>query len=1177
MTGGDGTERKRLSIAPGARSLADREADAAAASQFAFLEGHPFLHDHAAMAEALAIADPRGAAMRARLGVETLVAWLYDHDDSLTKPYQDTLSALTAEPSFRVLVGRAIAQNFEAVRRIGNRAAHAGSFVDAEAISAVRQLFEIGYWFASHYSRTPPPPELAFSADRLPRNTIAVPTSAAAAAAMEAAATQAAEALARERAERRGDAEDRARIEAELAALKAEYSALRAANAQADVRHDYHEAQTRDEFVDLLLREAGWPLTDARDTEFEVSGMPSPGGLGYADYVLWGADGKPLGVVEAKRARKDPREGKHQAKLYADCLEAMFGQRPVIFYTNGYDHWIWDDTRYPPRAIQGFLTRDELSLIVQRRTGRLPLARVATDRAIAGGDGRTYQERAIRAVCHRFEDHALGGEHQRKALLVMATGSGKTRTVIALADVMMRANWAKRVLFLADRVPLVKQATNAFRKHLPDCATVNLCAEASADGRVFVATYPTMLNLIERARADGRQRFGPGFFDMVVIDEAHRSVYRKYRAIFDWFDAPLVGLTATPKDEVDKNTYDLFELESGVPTDAYDLKQAVAEEFLVPPRARDVPMKFPREGIRYDDLSEDEKEAWDAAEWGEDGPPDSVDPSAVNDWLFNTDTIDKMLEQLMRDGQRVDDGETLGKTIIFAKNHRHAEFIVERFDASYPHLKGRFCQLIDNQVKYAHALIDRFTDAADMPQIAVSVDMLDTGIDIPEILNLVFFKIVRSKSKFWQMVGRGTRLCPGIFGAGAGDDQDKQFFYVFDYLGNFDFFNAQVEQAAARAAAPLGERLFTARVALLGLLQPPVVGEGVRAPVTGFAGREPTLLDGVRDQLMREVAGMPIDNFIVRAKRRYVEKFQAPPAWGHVSQEDQHELTEHVAGLPTALTDPDIDAKRFDLLCLRIQLAMVRGEAVDPLRRAFVGLVHALEAKATIPDVARVLVLIEEVQTNDWWQDATPDMVERVRRQLRGLIALIDKGSRTIVTTDFVDAIGDARDITIVDLGDSEALAQFRRKARAYIDAHRDHLTLVRLRQGRPLTPADLDALQTLFNEAGVVGPDAFTRFRGVDALPGLIRSWVGLDRNAAKHALNAALDGVTLSAKQLRFLDLVVDHLTVSGSMDPALLYAPPFTDATPNGVSDVFDLLQTQAIVTAIRDLAPRYANHG
>ena len=296
-----------------------------------------------------------------------------------------------------------------------------------------------------------------------------------------------------------------------------------------------------------------------------------------------------------------------------------------------------------------------------------------------------------------------------------------------------------------------------------------------------------------------------------------------------------------------------------------------------------------------------------------------------------------------------------------------------------------------------------------------------------------------------------------------------------------------------------------------------------------------------------------------------------------MSQEDQHELTEHVAGLPTTVVDNDVDAKRFDMLCLRIQLAMVRGEAVEPLRKVFVKLVHALEAKATIPDVARLMVLIQDIQTTEWWQDATAEMVERARRQLRGLISLIDKGERTIVTTDFVDAIGDAREIAIVDLGDSEALAQFRRKARAYIDAHRDHLTLARLRQGRPLTTADLDELQRLFDEAGVVGEEAFTRFRGVDALPELIRSWVGLDRNAAKLALNSALEGAILSARQLHFLDLIVDHLTTSGSMDPALLYEPPFTDETPNGVSDVFDLVQAKAIVTAIRDLNPRFADHG
>ncbi|HWU91648.1 MAG TPA: DEAD/DEAH box helicase family protein [Sphingomicrobium sp.] len=1149
------SERKTLSIRSG-DPAAEPPPPTSPPSQFGFLAAHAFLHEHAA---------------------------------SLCSPYETTLNALTAEPTFRKLVGTMIGTKIDLVRKIGNRAAHPGQFADSQAVSALRELFHIAYWFASHYSRTPPSPELTFAADRLPRNAIHQPTTADRAAAMETEAERAAEALEREREERRKDGDDRAALEAELAALKAEYTALRQANAEADARHDYSEAQTRDEFIDLLLREAGWGITSPVQTspgvslEFPVTGMPNDRsengkGAGYVDYVLWGADGKPLGLVEAKRSRKDPREGKHQAKLYADCLEAMFGQRPVIFYTNGYDHWIWDDTRYPPREIHGFLTRDELALLVQRRTSRAPLSTVPTNREIAGGGGRTYQEKAIRAVCHRFEDVERGGENHRKALLVMATGSGKTRTVIALADVLMRANCVKRVLFLADRVPLVRQATNAFKRHLADCATVNLVHDSTGDGRVFVSTYPTMMNLIERARADGKQRFGPGFFDLIVIDEAHRSVYRKYRAIFDWFDAPLVGLTATPKDEVDKNTYGLFELETGVPTDAYDLKQAVADEWLVPPRARDVPMKFPREGIRYDDLSEEEKEAWDAAEWGEDGPPDSVDPNAVNDWLFNKDTIDKMLEQLMRDGLKVDDGDKLGKTIIFAKNHRHAEFIVERFDANYPHLKGHFCQLIDNQVRYAHSLIDSFSEPASMPQIAVSVDMLDTGIDIPEILNLVFFKIVRSKSKFWQMIGRGTRLCPGIFGAGKGEEGDKQFFYVFDYLGNFDFFNAQIEQAEGRTAMPLGERLFRARVELVGLLQPPPDGGNkVRDVRDGFEGKEPPLYEGVRHQLMEQVAGMPIDNFIVRAQRRHVEKFQRPEAWQRLSQEDQHELTEYVAGLPTTVVDNDLEAKRFDMLCLALQLAMLRGEQVEPLRKHFVTQVHALEAKATIPDVARLMALIQEVQSADWWQDATPETVEHARRRLRGLMSLIEPGERPIVITDFDDVIGEARDITIADLGDSEALAQFRRKARAYVEANPNHLTLERLRQGRPLTEADLDELQRLFDQAGVAEAAEFARFRNVEGLPSLIRSWVGLDRNAAKHALNAALDGAVLTPRQLHFLDMIIDHLTGSGSMDPALLYEPPFTDEAPNGVSDVFELKQVHGLVTAIRALEPRFAEGG
>ncbi len=1167
--------RKTLSVAGGTAT-----APPTPVSQFAFLAPFAF-HDSAAMAERQALADPRGAAVHCRLAAEAMVRWLYDHDAALRWPYQDSPAALIAEPSFHSLVGTPIRSKIDNIRRIGNRAAHPGQFAASQSVSALRELFHAGLWFACRYSQNPPDPALTFSADALPSHVIlgadAPTTSAPEVVKLTEAAETAQTALTAERKARMADADSRAALEAERAAKKAEVTALRKLNEAKGIVQDLDEATTRDLKIDLLLREAGWALAEARDVEFPVSPMPNPQNKGFVDYVLWGDDGKPLGLVEAKRTRKDPREGQQQAKLYADALEAMFGQRPVIFYTNGYDHMIWDDARHPPRAVSGFRTRDELALMIQRRSAMKVLASVPTNRVIAGGGGRTYQERAIRAVCHRYEDAEHGGENQRKALLVMATGSGKTRVAIALSDVLMNANWAKRVLFLADRVPLVKQATGAFRRYLPDCATVNLGLEPGADGRVFVATYPTMLNLIERARVAGKQRFGPGFFDLVIIDEAHRSVYRKYKAIFDWFDAPLLGLTATPKGEVDKNTYTLFELEydpvkkQGVPTDAYELKQAVADEFLVPPRAIDVPLKFPREGIRYDDLSDAEKEAWDEAEWGEDGPPDGVDAAAVNDWLFNINTIDQMLKQLMEDGLKVDGGDRLGKTIIFAKNHKHAEFIVQRFDANYPAMKGHFCRLIDNQVKYAHSLIDEFEVTGKDPQIAVSVDMLDTGIDIPDVLNLVFFKIVRSKSKFWQMIGRGTRLRPGIFTDADGTLSDKEFFYVFDYLGNLDYFNAQIEGTETSGTKPLGERLFAARVDLLGLMQPDAKG-GLQSPSSGYRGEEEGLYEGVRAQLIREVAGMSPENFIVRAKRRHVEKFQEKSAWDHLGEEDRHELVEHLAGLPTSEVDSDVDAKRLDLLCLRIQLAMLCTSPFEPLRKALVKQVHALEAKEAVPDVARQMALILEVQTAEWWIDATPQMVEIARRRLRGLMSLIELSEQVIVSTNIIDDMGQKREVELLDLGGASSLAQFRKKARAYVDAHADHVTLARLRQGRPLTPTDLDELQRLLTGADIASNADFARIRALPDLPDFIRSLVGLERSAAMSAFNAALAGKTLSASQIRFVEMIVDHLTATGRMEPELLYSPPFTDSAPNGVSDLFGSAEVSKIIETIDEFTPR-----
>ena len=437
---------------------------------------------------------------------------------------------------------------------------------------------------------------------------------------------------------------DSGTLNAELARLRAEIAAAKQANAATPDAHDYSEGQTRDLFIDLLLREAGWPLDQARDREFEVDGMPNKAGKGYVDYLLWGDDGLPLALVEAKKTRRNAQVGQQQAKLYADCLEKRYGRRPVIFYTNGYEHFLWDDVNYPPRPVQGFYTKDELELLIRRRETRKPLKAADIDDCIVG---RHYQTRAVRRVGEAFE-----ADHLRKALLVMATGAGKTRTVIALVDVLTRCNWAKRVLFLADRVALVNQAANAFKTHLPDSAPVNLVTEKATDGRVFVSTYPTMMGLIDETR-DGRKRFGVGHFDLVVIDEAHRSVFQKYRAIFDYFDSLLVGLTATPKGEVARNTYSLFDLENEVPTDAYSLDEAVQDGYLVPARSYSVPLQFPRQGVKYADLSQDERDRWDEVEWQpeEDGSlPDKVEAAAVNAWLFNADTVDKALEHLMTRG-----------------------------------------------------------------------------------------------------------------------------------------------------------------------------------------------------------------------------------------------------------------------------------------------------------------------------------------------------------------------------------------------------------------------------------------------------------------------------------------------------------------------------------------------
>ena len=882
-------------------------------SHFGFLQAEwPAVFEATEKAELLVHADPRTACFYARRALELAVAWAYKHDSSLRLPYQDNLSALIHEPTFKAVAGEAVFSKARVINTLGNQAVHSHRPIqESDALSAVRELFHVGYWLARSYARgAKPAPGLAFDVNALPKTT-PLPK-------QTIDQLQNLEAGLRERDEKLSTLlADKTALDEELKRLRAEVAeAKKAAAAQPDT-HDYSETETRDYFIDLLLKEAGWPLDQPHDREFEVAGMPNAQAKGFLDYVLWGDDGKPLGLVEAKRTRRDPRVGQQQAKLYADCLEKQFGQRPLIFYSNGYDHWLWDDVNYPPRQVQGFYKKAELELVIQRRISRKSLAAAEINPQILE---RFYQTRSIRRIGEAFER-----DHDRKALVVMATGAGKTRTVIALADLLMRCNWAKRVLCLADRVALVRQAVNAFKKHLPDSSPVNLVTEKDTEGRVFVSTYPTMMGLIDDTR-DGQRRFGVGHFDLVIIDEAHRSVFQKYRAIFDYFDSLLVGLTATPKDEVDRNTYSLFDLENGVPTDAYGLEEAVKDGFLVPPKAVSVPLRFQREGINYDELSEEEKEQWDALEWDEEGGvPDRVEAEAVNKWLFNKDTVDKVLAHLMTRGLTVASGDRLGKTILFAKNQAHADFIADRFNTNYPHYKGEFARVITFKTEYAQSLIDNFSSKDKAPHLALSVDMLDTGIDIPEVVNLVFFKLVRSKTKFWQMLGRGTRLCPDLFGPG----QHKRFFYLFDYCQNLEFFSQNPETTEGALGQSLGKRLFKGRLELIGELDEKLAGQTetdrikLIPSVYGDPSTEADMRQVIAGLLHSEVAAMNLDNFVVRPKRRVVEKYARPESWVLLPAESLHELSHEVAGLPSELEAESEEAKRFDLLVLNLQLTLL--------------------------------------------------------------------------------------------------------------------------------------------------------------------------------------------------------------------------------------------------------------
>jgi len=908
-------------------------------SNFSFLTGAwGFLSQDALMAEKYAQSDPRAAAIYARRSLEISMKWLYENDSSLRAPYQKTLAAMLYEQTFTNNIGRGLFFDIKFIHKLGNVAAHSDKQISIEeGVKAAAALHRFLGWIARVYTKggasptkfdgallPKPDAEKQANISQLIRD-------------MDAEAFQAKEQL--------------SQTEEELAKLKAELAAIqkvKLANEKTIPTGDYDEAQTRELMIDVMLREAGWNPKGENVEEYEVTGMPTSSGeltgTGYVDYVLWGNDGKPVALVEAKRTRIDPKQGERQAELYANCLEAEFGQRPVIYYSNGYKTWLWDDQFYPPREVQGFSTLDELQWKINQRSSRKDLSAIQPKPEIAG---RHYQMEAAARVMR-----AYGDERKRKSLIVMATGTGKTRLAISIVDMLMRARWVRKVLFLADRVALVNQAKRNFKSLLPNVTVASLLDDKEEDARILFSTYPTMLNCIDGTKKDQKQLFSSGHFDLIIIDEAHRSVYQKFGAIFDYFDSFLLGLTATPRGEVDRNTYKLFELDNHQPTFFYELDQAVADGFLVPPRAISVPLKFQREGIKYDELSSEEQEEYELQEEFYDKDTgeliEEIGSSALNKWLFNIDTVNKVIAHLMENGVKVEGGDKVGKTIIFAKNSKHADFIVEQFDKNYPALTGKLCRKVDYSVKYAQSLIDDFSVKDKDPQIAVSVDMLDTGIDVPEVVNLVFFKIVRSKTKFWQMIGRGTRLCPDLFLPG----DDKTEFLVFDYCQNMEFFDTNPDGYESKAQESVKQKIFKRRLELVMALDE--------------TEQERPLSSELKDQLHGVVAAMNIDNFIVRRQRKDMEVFADRKSWDNLKPEQIDTLQKNLSGLPSPDEDEEF-ARRFDLLILNLQLALLKNSSaqegyINKVKKLAAG----LEDKTAIPSVKAQMELILEIQSDHW-------------------------------------------------------------------------------------------------------------------------------------------------------------------------------------------------------------------
>lgn len=1083
-------------------------------SNFSFLENqkeYTLFASACIEAERVLATSASMCAVGCRKALELAVNWVYSADSTIQQPYKNNLQSLIHEPSFRFAVDETTWHKLPYIIKLGNLAVHTSKSISrSDAILALNALFEfvewIDYCYGSNYE------ERNFVESSIPTQKIEID---------ETKIRKQESLIAQKEAEIKTLRDKIASMSAKFEQNKESLKDTRTFTAK-----EISEYETRKKYIDLDLKLLGWTLGD--DVREEVTLKAIDGTSKRADYVLFGKDGLPLAVIEAKRTSAEPIKGTQQAKLYADCLEKQYGRRPMMFMTNGFETWFWDDKSYPKRKVSSIFSKDDLQKLMNRRSECKDLNTIKIDNKITD---RYYQKEAIRSVC----DNIVTGH--RKSLLVMATGTGKTRTASSLTDVLSRGGYITNVLFLADRTALVQQAKDDFRNYLPHMSLCNLCAtKDDKNARIIFSTYPTMLNSIDTAKnKDGSRLFTPAHFDLIIVDEAHRSIFKKYRIIFEYFDALVVGLTATPKTDVDRNTYDFFEMEQNVPTYAYDYETAVNEDkVLVPYYNIEIKTQFLEKGIIYDNLSEKDKQKYEDDFTDEDGDmPEAVPPPAINNFVFNQQTVDMVLQDLMTKGIKVASGDHIGKTIIFAQNKRHAEYIIERFDKLYPQYKGNFAKRVICTDAYAQSIINEFKQSGKEPFITVSVDMMDTGIDVPEVVNLVFFKKVRSKTKFWQMIGRGTRLCKDLSCVDSNDGAytGKKCFYIFDYLSNFEFFRQHKEGIEAKNTPSLNENIFAKRIKLIFILQQSKFAQQ----------RYQDWRNELIDIVLKQIQSLNTELIAVQLQRQYIDRYCNASAFVCLSEEDKHNLITYIAPL-IYIDDNDEDAKRFDNLMYSLILSSIeQSPNFSKVKSELCRISKALSKKGTIAEVKKNLPLIEAIDTDEFCNNTDLLGFEMVRTQLRHLTKFtIEKSQNKLFYTNLTDEVlatkeGDA-------LYAAYDFEDYKLKVNRYIEQNKNNMAIYKLRNNIPMTELDYQSLCDILTKQLGTEED-YHRVYGDTPFGILVRKIAKMDYEAAMNEFSDFINTQSLNQQQIVFVKKIVDYIVQNGYIENlSELMKPPF-----------------------------------